>query len=174
MDMIQKGDTDVGLFRFLYRYIDDSLSLNDKGIFNTVFKEIYLSELELKNTASSTTKAAYLDMDIAVNQASKKLEYTLYDKRNDFPFRVISMPNLQSNIPIAPAYGVFYSQVVRLFNANNSTTGFISNVKSLIVKLCNQNFNKANLFHQINRFCKRYRSNLIGCYSQLMNGKNFY
>ena len=113
-------------------------------------------------------------MDISVNQTSKKFQYTLYDKRNDFPFKVISMPNLRSNIPLAPAYGVFYSQVVRLFKANNSTSGFISNVKSLIYKLCNQNFNKANLLHQVNRFCKNYRSNLIGNYWQLLTAKQFF
>ena len=174
MNMIMLGDKDVKRFRFLYRYIDDLLSLNDKSLFSTVFKDIYPSELELKDTACSTAKSAYLDMDISVNQTSKKFQYTLYDKRNDFPFKVISMPNLRSNIPLAPAYGVFYSQVVRLFKANNSTSGFISNVKSLIYKLCNQNFNKANLLHQVNRFCKNYRSNLIGNYWQLLTAKQFY
>ena len=66
------------------------------------------------------------------------------------------MPNLKSNIPISPAYGVFYSQVVRLFRANNNLLGFINNVKALSEKLCNQNFNKANLFHQLNLFSKAY------------------
>ena len=152
IDLINSGVKDIDLFRYIYRYIDDLLSLNDKRRFNAVFKDIYPSELELKKTALSHLKAAYLDMDITVNQTNKQFHYTLYDKRNDFSFKVISMPNLKSNIPISPAYGVFYSQVVRLFRANNNLLGFINNVKALSEKLCNQNFNKANLFHQLNLF----------------------
>ena len=150
------------------------LSLNDKRRFNAVFKDIYPSELELKKTALSHLKAAYLDMDITVNQTNKQFHYTLYDKRNDFSFKVISMPNLKSNIPISPAYGVFYSQVVRLFRANNNLLGFINNVKALSEKLCNQNFNKANLFHQLNLFSKAYRSDILGKFWHFISAKDFY
>ena len=50
-------------------------------------------------------------------------------------------PNLSSNIPIYQVYGTFYSQVIRIFNANNTHELFINNINALIEKLCNQGFN---------------------------------
>ena len=105
-------------------------------------------------------------MDITVNQTNKQFHYTLYDKRNDFSFKVISMPNLKSNI--------LNSQVVRLFRANNNLLGFINNIKALSEKLCNQNFNKANLFHQLNLFSKAYRSDILGKFWHFISAKDFY
>jgi hypothetical protein len=60
-----------------------------------------------------------------IKALGEKFEYTLYDKKNDFGFRVISLPNLSGNIPINQANGTFYSQVVRIFNANNTSELFI-------------------------------------------------
>ena len=80
-------------------------------------------------------------MDISVKNSRNQFEYTLYDKRNDIPFKVNSMPNLNSNIPNSLAYGVFYSQVESLFNANNDLNSLIKNVQNLSNKLSNPNFN---------------------------------
>ena len=65
--------------------------------------------------------------------------------------------------------------MVRLFKANNSKYGFISNVKSLIFTLCNQNFNASGLYHQVNRFGLKYRADIIGKYNwQFLQAKDFY
>ena len=45
-----------------------------------------------------------------ISVVNDKFEHKMYDKRNDFPFNVISLPNLSGNIPIEQTYGVFYSQ----------------------------------------------------------------
>ena len=50
------------------------------------------------------------------------------------------MPNLTSNIPINQTYGVFYSQIVRIFDANTGANLFIDNLKALLSKLCYQGF----------------------------------
>ena len=76
-------------------YIDDLLLFNDQGRYIT-YKDIYPDELDLKKTATSDLKAAYLDMDISVHKSRNKFEYTLFDKRNDFSFKVIFMSNLIS------------------------------------------------------------------------------
>ena len=69
--------------------------------------------LVLHNTASSTQHSTYLDMDRSI--VNDKFVHKFYDKRNDFCFNVISLPNLSSIVPIKPTYGVFYSQLVRIF-----------------------------------------------------------
>ena len=37
----------------------------------------------------------------------------LYDKRDDFNFPIVNFPFLSSNIPSAPACGVYVSQLIR-------------------------------------------------------------
>jgi hypothetical protein len=42
-----------------------------------------------------------------------KLKALIYDKRDDFNFKIINFPNICSNIPASPAYGVYISQLIR-------------------------------------------------------------
>jgi hypothetical protein len=44
----------------------------------------------------------YLEFD-----DSGQLSTKIYDKRDDFNFKIINFPNMCSNIPASPAYGVF-------------------------------------------------------------------
>jgi hypothetical protein len=43
----------------------------------------------------------YLEFD-----DSGQLSTKIYDKRDDFNFKIINFPNMCSNIPASPAYGV--------------------------------------------------------------------
>jgi hypothetical protein len=42
-----------------------------------------------------------------------KLSTKIYDKRDDFNCKIINFPNMCSNIPASPAYGVYISQLIR-------------------------------------------------------------
>jgi hypothetical protein len=44
---------------------------------------------------------------------SGQLSTKIYDKRDDFNFKIINFPNICSNIPASPAYGVYISQLIR-------------------------------------------------------------
>jgi hypothetical protein len=44
---------------------------------------------------------------------SGQLSTKIYDKRDDFNFKIIHFPNMCSNIPASPAYGVYISQLIR-------------------------------------------------------------
>ena len=50
----------------------------------------------------------YLEFD-----DSGQLSTKIYDKRDDFNFKIIIFPNMCSNIPASPAYGVYISQLIR-------------------------------------------------------------
>ena len=77
-----------------------------QALIYSTYKDIHPNELDLRKTVISDLKAAYVDKDISVKKSRNKFKYTLYGKRNDFLFQVISMPNLKSNIPIVRP--VFY------------------------------------------------------------------
>ena len=157
--LIDVKSDDIKRFKFIYRYIDDLLVLNDNGHFDSVYTDIYPQALELKYTARSRTNASFLDMDISINNIifNKKL----FDKRNEFNFNIISLPNMSSNIPINQAYSTYYSQIIRYFKANNNYSNFVNNVKCLYNKLCKQNFNKRLLLKYLKLFICKYEPQLI-------------
>ena len=105
-------------FNFTYRYIDDVLSINNPD-FENYLGEMYPAELEIKDTTESNTSASYLDLLLSI-ESDGQLHTSLYDKRDDFNFRITNFPFLSSNIPSSPAYGVFISRLIRYARACSS------------------------------------------------------
>ena len=95
-------------FNFTYRYIDDVLSINNSR-FAEFLPLIYHPELEVKETTDAASSASFLDLYLEFDD-SGQLSTKIYDKRDDFNFRIINFPNMCSNIPASPAYGVYISQ----------------------------------------------------------------
>ena len=95
---------DAKSFNFTYRYIDDVLSINNPS-FSQWLPSIYPPELEIKETTETTCTASFLDLHLEFD-SSGKLSTKIYDKRDDFDFKIINFPYLCSNIPTPPAYGV--------------------------------------------------------------------
>ena len=58
------------------------------------------------------TIASYLDLHLEINSEGR-LRTKLYGKRDDFNFPIVKFPFICSNIPTAPAYGVYISQLIR-------------------------------------------------------------
>jgi hypothetical protein len=58
----------------------------------------------------------------------------IYDKRDDFNFKIINFPNMCSNIPASPAYGVYISQLIRYARASsdNVKNTFTSHIEKKI------------------------------------------
>ena len=101
-------------FNFTFRYIDDVLSLNNSS-FGDFGDRIYPIELEIKDTTDTDRYASYLDLHLEID--SKGLRTNLYDKRDDFNFPIVNFPFICSNIQVAPAHGVYISQLIRYSQA---------------------------------------------------------
>ena len=72
---------------------------------------IYPKELEIKDTTDIVKSALYLDLHLE-NDGKGKLLTKLYDKCDDFSFRIFHFPFICGNIPSAPTYGEFISQLI--------------------------------------------------------------
>ena len=108
-----KGDITKALqFNKTFRYIDDLLCVNNDN-FNKHINETYPSELILKNTTTTLSETSYLDTTINTGEGNGTARISVYDKREDFNFKIVNFPYLDSNIPRNPAYGVYISQLVR-------------------------------------------------------------
>ena len=69
----------------VFRFVDDLNTINDAGIFESNFIDIYPKELELHRENGNNAEATFLDLDIKIKKS--------------FPYSIVRMPEKSSNIP---------------------------------------------------------------------------
>ena len=97
------------------------------------------SKLEIKDTTDTVKSASYLDLHLEIDNEGR-LKTKLYDKRDDFSFSIVNFPFISSNIPAAPAYGVYISQLIRYSRTCISYHDLLDRLLLLTKKLINQEF----------------------------------
>ena len=138
----------------MFRYQDDCLLINDNGLFSEHYGHMYPREMILECTNISRDKCTFLDLTISVYKG--KFLYKSYDKRNNFGFDIVSYPNITGNVPAAPSYGVYVSQLVRFCDINQSYKHFIADVKVMSAKFISQSFELPILRRKYQDFCRKY------------------
>jgi hypothetical protein len=135
----------VRSFNFTFRYIhvDDVLSLNNSR-FGDFVDRIDPIELEIKDTTDTDRFVSYLYIHIEIGSEGR-LRTKLYDKRDDFNVSIVNVPIVNfpficSNIPAAPAYGIYISQLIRYSSSCGSYQDFLDIGWVLTRKLLNQWF----------------------------------
>ena len=99
---------------FNSRYIDVVLGLNNSRFGYFIYR-IYPNELEVKDTTDTQKYAFYIYLHLEIDSEGR-LKTKLYDKR-DITFPIVNFPFISSNIPAAPEYGVYISQLIRYSRA---------------------------------------------------------
>ena len=131
-------------FNYSSRYIDDLLTINNDGLMKEYMNDIYPKELDLKHENEGNEKqASYLDLNI--NVINQELITSIYDKRDDFPFKIVNFPDLSGNIPENGSYGVFIAQALRYARACTHYQDFIQRPNRLIHQLVQQNFSQTKI-----------------------------
>ena len=136
-----------------FRYIDDLLSVNNEN-FRNYISDIYLSDLELKYTTLTSNEVCYLDTRIKNGDSNTPFLLTVYDKRDDFSFRIVNFPHMDSNIPANPAYGVYISQLMRYVRICTSKLDFIHRLRQLSSRFLHQGFKSTLLRKSFTKFFK--------------------
>ena len=142
-------------FSNTFRYIDNLFSANNVDFGNYV-SAIYPSELELKDTSTSSTEMCYLDTNIKTGDINTPFRISIYDKRDHLVFRIVNFPHMDSNIPANPAYGVCTSQLVKYARICTSKVDFINRLYGLSLRLRQQGFETNLLRKSFNKFFNRY------------------
>ena len=143
----------IHYLQYASRYIDDLNVPNiSSDICKTICNDIYPDDLEIIPTNSLNYSTTFLDLDITVEDG--RFVSKLYNKRRDFGFKVITFPNLRSNIPNKTSYGTFIGELYRICKSSSKFTDFVKDVKLLIRKLVNQKFKKRLLYSCLNRFLR--------------------
>ena len=149
-------------FNFTFRFIDDVLSINNSR-FAEFLPLIYPPELEVKETTDTASSASFLDLYLEFDD-SGQLSTKIYDKRDDFNFKIINFPNMCSNIPASPAYGVYISQLIRYARASSNYSDFLKRHLHLRNRLLDQGYKKIRLIRSLKKFIFRYQY-LVEIYS---------
>ena len=142
----------VDHFNNSFRYIDDILSM-DNPLFTKEMSSIYPSELQLNKSNTSNKQASFLDLQLEITE--NKMNIKVYDKRDDFNFKIINYPSLDGDVPASPSYGVFISQLIRFARICTEVNEFCSRSRLMSEKLLKQGFKYQRLRKT---FCKFFNS----------------
>ena len=121
------------------RFVDDLCALNDGGEFGRSYHNIYPEELELK-VEHQGQHASFLNLDI--NIVDGRFVYKLYDKRDTFPFCIVRMPHIQSNIPSNIFYSALVGEFLRVARSTLLVEDFIPKAKDLLNRMNSQGANQ--------------------------------
>ena len=114
--------------------------------------DIYPKEFIISQTTESTSVASYLDL-LFTKDENKNITTKLYDKCDVFGFHIVSNSFMSSNIPLAPANGVYASQLIRYPRCCSNYSDLFSRHWALVTTLLSQGY-KANRLS--NTFKKLY------------------
>ena len=144
----------IKAFNDTSRYLDDIFNV-DNPFFERMIPTIYPKELKLNKANNSDSYAAFLDLDLTISNGV--ISTKIYDKRDDFDFNIVNFPHLDGDVPRAPSYGVYISQLIRFARACSSIEDFNIRNRSLTEKLLKQGYR----YHKLRKtFSKFYHRNL--------------
>ena len=75
--------------------------------FDNMVSQIYPSELQLNKPNTSDTEAAFLDLHLSIS--NDIVSTKIYDKRDDFDFKIVKFPFLGGDVPRYTSNGVYIS-----------------------------------------------------------------
>ena len=96
--------------------------------------DLYPAELKLNKAILSDTEAPLFDESITSGIILSKI----YDKRDDFNFEIVNFPFLDGDVPRAPSYGVYISQLIRFARICSNVSDSKNRNLFLIAKLLKQ------------------------------------
>ena len=121
-------------------------------------------ELTISETTESTSVASYLDL-LFIRDNSNNITTKLNDKRDTFGFHIVNFPFMSSNIPSAPAYGVYASQLIRYARCCSNYSDFLSRHRALVTRLLSLGYKVNRLSNIFKKFYGRH-TDLVGQYKK--------
>ena len=101
--------------------------------------------------------------------------YKLFDKRDKFPFFIVRMPYLSSNIPSSLFYGSIFSDFLRIVRCTLRLTDFVLKASQVYARVITKGGNKASILRQIKEAFQRYPKPFSKyCKTSRINQRNNY
>ena len=138
-----------------FRLIDDISAINSDGIFEEHYSQIYPESLVLKKENTGNQQADILDLNITIGETvdlGKSFFVKVYDKRDDFKFKVSDLQYINSNISMNCAYGIYKSQIIRYFRICSHLNFFVDRVDILSKNLISKGYKPERLRRILDKF----------------------
>ena len=87
--------------------------------FEQMVHRIHPAEVQLNKANASDTEAAFLDLNLSINDT---VSTKAYDNQDDFD--IVNFPFLDVGIPRRPYYGDYTSQLIRFSRASSHASDF--------------------------------------------------
>ena len=162
--LISSGSNRVYRYHGTSRFIDDLCAINEQGEFLKSHIEIYPPELELKLEHHGTS-ATFRHLHIEIKD--NKFIYKLFDKRDKFPFFIVRLPQLNSNIPSTIFYGSIMTEFLRIARCTLSVEDFIPRAKDLCLRMVNQGGRQSTILKQLIKTFNRHSNTFQKCGTSL-------
>ena len=117
---------------------------------------MYPPSLELTKENDRPDGANVLDMVVELSEGN--IVTKVYCKTDDFPFQVISLPYLESNLDEKICYKVFYGQTLRFQRLCNLISDFEGRTKMLLDILVNRGYRIGKLRREFCKVVEKYIS----------------
>ena len=140
----------IEAFNSTSRYLD-GLFNTDNPYFDRFVSQIYPSELQLNKANRSETEAPFLDLHLSI---SNGFSSKIYDKRDGFD--IVNFPFLDGDIPRAPSYGVYISQLICFATVSSHVLDFNMRNRFLTAKLLKQSYRYHKLRKAFSKFYRRH------------------
>ena len=124
------------------------LNLNGGTVIDEYKEEIYKG-LKLKKENEDDWQTHFLDLQIKVN--GRQVYLSTYDKRDGFPFKARSFPDVSINIHFAKTHNVILGQLKR-FSVCSHFSSFSERAVALTTKLQKQGFAGSLLELRVRKF----------------------
>ena len=160
-DMKKVDLTKARRFGNTFRFIDDLTAINDGGEFERCFPNIYPPELELKKENVGNRDATFLDLDLTITD--RKFNIKLFDKRDNFPFNIVRMPFILSNMPSTIFYSSIGAEILRIARASYNMQDFITTSRTLLNRMVSQGAKH----HRLVRVLKKTYGRHISTFSHI-------
>ena len=166
-------------FNLSYCYIDGLISFNNKR-FNEFISDIYPKELTISEITESTSVASYLNL-LFTGEENNNITTKLHYKHDAFGFHIMNFPFMSSNIPIAPAYIVYASQLIRYARCCSNYGDFLSCHRALVTRFLSQGYKINCLSNTLRKFCgrhidlvKQYKKNVCEMFADRTSQNDFF
>ena len=144
---------EANALKYFKRYRDDCTTLNCANFLN-IAREMYPPSLSLTQENDDPGKANVLDMEVNISEHACVTK--IYCKTDHFPFNVISLPFLESNIDADLCHRVFYSQLIRFERLSTHRSDFETRTRFLGNILTQRGYNAKLLERQFNKCIIKY------------------
>ena len=159
---MKHGITGASQFGGTFRCIGDLLGVGSVDFGNCI-SAICPPELRLADASASSAGMCCLGTHIGTGGAPAPFRVSIYDGGDDFAFRIVGFPHVDSGVPAGPACGVCVSRLVGCAGVCASEVDFVDGLRGLSLRLRRRGFLAGLLRRAFAEFFHRHGLVIVRC-----------